>query len=159
MRANPFVVIMVKEKIVFGKKEQNKNYSKRISIYALIFDDSNEKIAIIKTPTGYFLPGGGLEGNESHNQCLLREAKEEMGWEIEVKNYIGNSAGYHYSTTKQEYIYVDGYFYLAKMIKTIGNPTEPDHQILWLSYSEASKKLYHENQIWAVKKAIKDCKN
>ncbi|MFA6524827.1 MAG: NUDIX domain-containing protein [Patescibacteria group bacterium] len=146
---------MTKDKIVFGEKVAGQKYRTRIGIYALIFDDENN-LAVIQTKTGYFLPGGGLDGNESHNECLHREAKEEMGWEIEVGKYIGNSAAYHYSTTKNDYCNNDGYFYLAKMIREVSLPTEPDHKVVWLTPADAIKKLYHKNQTWAVEKVVKN---
>ncbi|MFA6271591.1 MAG: NUDIX domain-containing protein [Patescibacteria group bacterium] len=145
---------MLKNKVVFGEKIAGQKYKTRIGVYALIFDKDKNNLAIIQTRTGYFLPGGGLDGKESHSECLYREANEEMGWEIEVGKYLGNSAVYHYSTTKNDYIYNDGYFYFAKMVRKIGIPTAPDHEVVWLTPADALKKLYHKNQAWAVEQVI-----
>ena len=35
------------------------------------------------------LPGGGLEGEESLEECVLREIEEETGLESEIENYQG----------------------------------------------------------------------
>ena len=40
------------------------------------------------------LPGGGMEGNETKEECLYRELLEELGWAIKIDQYIGNAARY-----------------------------------------------------------------
>ena len=55
-----------------NKPETGKTYTKRIGVYAII-TNNQDLLAIIKTPLGYFLPGGGLENNESEESCLMRE--------------------------------------------------------------------------------------
>jgi 8-oxo-dGTP diphosphatase len=51
----------------FGEKLENVNYIERIGIYGIFINDEG-KIATIKTPTGYFLPGGGIDEGESRKQ-------------------------------------------------------------------------------------------
>ena len=52
----------------------------------------NDKILLIKQElveqTHWTLPGGALESNETIEQCLIREMKEETGLEIEVKELL-----------------------------------------------------------------------
>ena len=46
-----------------------------------MFNDQKDKIAIIETGDGkYFLPGGGIENTETHEECMKREALEEWEW-------------------------------------------------------------------------------
>ncbi|GEM_PF-5277351 len=71
--------------ITFGEKLKNTTYFERKAVYGIVFDEG--KIAAVKTPKGYFLPGGGIERNENHTQCLEREFMEETGYEIEVGRY------------------------------------------------------------------------
>ena len=40
------------------------------------------------------LPGGGMEGTETKDECLHRELLEELGWKIEIDQYIGNAMRY-----------------------------------------------------------------
>ncbi|TQR36127.1 NUDIX domain-containing protein [Lysinibacillus sphaericus] len=85
--------------ITFGKKIEGKGYIWRPAVYCLIFNSQKEKIAIIQTNDGeFFLPGGGMEKNESHEECLKREALEEMGMDIEIGHFIGCAQRYFYST-------------------------------------------------------------
>lgn len=61
----------------------------RVSIKALIFDETRKKFAVILEDNGLWeLPGGGLDHGESPEECLKREIKEEMGLTvIEVNAY------------------------------------------------------------------------
>lgn len=53
----------------FGEKIKGIEYKDRVGSYAIIFD-SNDSIAVVHTSTGYFLLGGGLDNNETHEECI-----------------------------------------------------------------------------------------
>lgn len=51
----------------------------------------------------YAIPGGGKEENETIEECVVREIKEEFNLDIEVKEYLGKvedekNIGYIYNT-------------------------------------------------------------
>ncbi|WP_234969288.1 NUDIX domain-containing protein [Bacillus massilinigeriensis] len=97
--------------ITFGKKEEDKEYIWRPAVYGLIFNSQKDKIAIIQTGDGkYFLPGGGIEINEMHEECLRREAIEEMGMEIEIRQFVGRAQRYFYSPNELRHYLNEGYF-------------------------------------------------
>lgn len=51
----------------------------REAIRAIIFQQN--KILLVHSNKGdYKIPGGGIEGNESHSECLIREVVEETGF-------------------------------------------------------------------------------
>lgn len=51
----------------------------RIAIRAIIM--ANNRILLVQSSRGDFkFPGGGLEENESHEECLIREVREETGY-------------------------------------------------------------------------------
>ena len=58
------------------------------------------------------LPGGGMEGNETKEECLHRELLEELGWAIKIDQYIGNAARYFYAEKEDIYYLNDGFFIL-----------------------------------------------
>ncbi|MDZ5609222.1 NUDIX domain-containing protein [Bacillus pseudomycoides] len=141
-------------KPTFGYKKEHQHYILRPSCYAVIFNDHHTKIAIIKKGTRYFLPGGGMEQNETKELCLHRELAEELGWQIEIQHYIGNAERYFYAENEDTYYLNDGYFYICKKLQTQNNTSEKDHILQWLSPSQAQKLLIHKHQQWAVKQAL-----
>lgn len=138
----------------FGYKKENQHYISRPSCYAVIFDESCSKVAVIKKGTRYFLPGGGMENAETREACLHRELLEELGWQIEIKQYIGNAERYFYAEREDIYYLNDGYFYLCKQIDEQTDRMEQDHILQWLSPSEAQHLLIHKHQQWAVKQVL-----
>ena len=59
----------------------------RVSMKALILNESRDKFLVILEDSGWWeLPGGGLDWPERPEDCLRRELKEEMGLEVvEIK--------------------------------------------------------------------------
>jgi 8-oxo-dGTP diphosphatase len=54
----------------------------RISVKALIFDESRTKFLLAKENKGTWeMPGGGIDWGEDARECLKREIFEEMGLE------------------------------------------------------------------------------
>lgn len=48
----------------------------------MIVENSNEEILVVYSHKNYFFIGGHVEENESFNNCIVREIKEEAGVEI-----------------------------------------------------------------------------
>jgi 8-oxo-dGTP diphosphatase len=143
-------------KIIFGNKLENTEYRERIAVYGVAKNDEDE-MAVIKTPGGYFLPGGGVENSETHKECLKREFIEETGYDIEIGEYIGNASLYHISKTGQ-YMYGDGHFYFVKLKCKITEAIEEDHKMMWMEPYECMKNLRLEHQAWAISKVLNGSK-
>lgn len=63
----------------FGEKIQNINYIDRVGAYGLILNEEN-KVAVVKTKKGYFLLGGRVENEETHEACIKRNAQKKLEW-------------------------------------------------------------------------------
>jgi len=69
---------------------------KRISSRGIIIN-KNEVLTIFRRKVNtegkvkqyYVIPGGGLEDNETLEENLLRELKEELGIEAKIKGFVG----------------------------------------------------------------------
>ena len=63
---------------------------------AVIIDDNRllvffrRKVRDGKEVTYYAIPGGHVEENETMEETVVRELKEEMNLDIEILNYLGN---------------------------------------------------------------------
>ncbi|MGG0649834.1 NUDIX hydrolase [Bacillus mycoides] len=141
-------------KLTFGSKNPTVHYVLRPSCYAVIFNNACSKIAIIEKEGRYFLPGGGMEGNETKEECLHRELLEELGWTIEIEQYIGNAARYFYAEKEDTYYLNDGFFYIANIVHKQTETSEEDHILKWMSPSLAIELLIHDHQRWAVEQAL-----
>lgn len=141
-------------KLTFGYKKPTEQYVLRPSCYAIIFNSTSSKIAIIQKGDRYFLPGGGMEGNETKDECLHRELLEELGWAIGIDQYIGNAARYFYAEKEDTYYLNDGFFYIANMAQKQTENCEEDHVLRWISPLLAVELLIHDHQKWAVEQAL-----
>jgi len=74
--------------------------NKRVSSRAIIIED--EKIYLmyrkVRKVDGdlnkyYSIPGGGVEENETNEEAVIREVKEELSLDVEVISYVGYTEG------------------------------------------------------------------
>jgi len=133
-----------------NQPEKDKEYFKRPGAYAIIKNVDN-LIAVIKTEKGFFLPGGGIENEESPDECLKRECLEEIGAKISGLNYFASGNYYFYSTTLNVNMESVGHFFTCKIDKFIKTKTDIDHELIWLKIDEAIPLFYLDNQREAVK--------
>jgi 8-oxo-dGTP diphosphatase len=77
----------------FGSKIEGINYVDRPGAYAVI-ENHDQRIAVIETSYGFFLPGGGIEPGETEIEALKREVLEEIGFRISVGEVIGAAVEY-----------------------------------------------------------------
>ena len=81
-------------------------------IYALIINADEKKILLIKKTRGPYtgmldLPGGGPEKNETREQTLIREVKEEVGANVtSIKEERGFTIKYEYHDQKQDCVLI-----------------------------------------------------
>ena len=124
-------------------------YPVRYSAYGILMEE--EKILLVKTPNGIFLPGGKIEENESDIDCLKREYIEETGIEIEIVKYIGKSVQMGIEPITNNHIRIYGSFYFVGKTGNIYDPLEKDHSNIWMKREDAAGALKLEFQSSIIK--------
>lgn len=140
--------------IEFGNRLKGISYSDRPGAYAII-QNGSDALALVKTPQGYLLPGGGVENNEDFESALRREIMEELGYRSRIVQKICTAVQYLYSESERGYFRKTGHFFLATLEEKTSEPIEIDHELVWFSADESLKKLAQEFQVWAVRQALK----
>ncbi|MFT5725903.1 MAG: 8-oxo-dGTP diphosphatase [Desulforhopalus sp.] len=79
-----------------------------------------KRSATDKLPNKWEFPGGKLEENESHRECLQRELEEELGIVTSIGAYLG------YSDYEYDHITIRLKFYRTKWVKGTLNPVVHD---------------------------------
>lgn len=134
-----------------GEKIKGVNYYDRRGAYLISIQ--NNMIAVVKTPKGYFLLGGGIDNNENHIECIKRECIEESGYKVIVKDYIGCAEEYILHN-KLGHFHPIQFYYSGIILDKVCEPVEDDHIFEWISIENIEEKMFLEIQGWAVKKYI-----
>ena len=133
----------------FGAREPGHRYDPRPGSYGLISDDKG-RIAVLQTPQGCFLPGGGSEGGETPDETLVREVREECGFAVSILGRVGEAVEYRRTAGHKHSIRKECVFFTAALGEPCGTATEEDHALIWLEPREAERRLAHGSQQWAV---------
>lgn len=141
----------------FGLKIKDQIYRTRVGVHIVIFDPESKKILLVSPPNGsYLLPGGEIEGNETHEETAQRESMEELGFEIEVGQFIGEAEDYYYSKHRHQHYHNPAFFYTTKSWKAVCEPLEDFNQLEWATIPEALAKLKRGSHKWAVEQFEKN---
>jgi 8-oxo-dGTP diphosphatase len=140
--------------IEFGKPDPDITYVERLSAYGVIVNESGA-VAVVRTPDGYFLPGGGAHTSETAEEALWREIVEETGYAPVILRDIGIAAQLTYSEDERLHYRKVGHFFLARFAGKITEQVEADHELIWCSADDALKKMTHEYQAWAIREALR----
>lgn len=133
----------------FGKRVEGVQYADRPSTYGVIV--KNGQIAVIKSDffNKYFLIGGGIEKGETETETLRREAIEEVGFQIEIGEKIGEAVEYFYAEIDKLYIAKKCNFYRASLMSKIEKKTE--NKLICID-KDGLEKMYHKSHQWIVEK-------
>ena len=140
--------------IQFGKPDPAVTYVERLSAYGVIRNESGA-VAVIRTPDGYFLPGGGAHTGETAEDALRREISEETGYAPVILRDIGIAAQFTSSEDERLHYRKVGHFFLVRFAGKMSEQVEADHELIWCSVDEALKKMTHEYQAWAIREALR----
>ena len=72
------------KKIVYNEDDlERKDINKIVRRAKVLIVNSKDELLLAYSHKNYFLVGGHVEGNESYDDCIVREVREEIGIELE----------------------------------------------------------------------------
>lgn len=143
---------MLKETPEFGTARPGVEYRLRPGGYAIILNEAGE-LAVVVTPQGVMLPGGGQDAGESLAAAAIREALEECGLPIRIRAEVGVADELVFAPNYGEHFRKRCTFFLAEVVGPRVPHVEADHELLWLPLAEAAGRLLHDSQRWALSQA------
>jgi 8-oxo-dGTP diphosphatase len=136
----------------FGKPTAGFSLIERPSAYVVV-RDTNGAVAVVRTPKGHYLPGGGIDAGETPEQTVVRETCEEAGVRISADRIFAHAIQFVFSAEECACFAKDSVFFAGVIVGRCA-ATEPDHHLLWLLPQEALRLLTHESHRWALEKII-----
>ena len=125
----------------FGIKESGINYMERVGSYGIAIRDGS--VLIEKARLGYFLPGGGVEKDETLENTLVREFLEETGYELASYKSLVKAVEYVAVPTKSLYLKKINHFYIVET----GSKTKPhypdghEYPVEWVPFDKVKGKM------------------
>lgn len=132
----------------FGVRLPERDYILRRGAYVLLRDDQG-RLAVVRAPSGTYLPGGGQHCGESLEETAIREVAEECGIEVEIGAFVGVADEFVHVRAEGAYFQKRANFFFATAVGT-ATKIEMDHELIWLPDDEARKVLSYGCQRWAI---------
>ena len=135
------------KKITIGKKLENTKYDFRETCFGIYVRDG--KILLVKKNEQFSFIGGGVEENETYEECLKREFIEESGYEIScIKPFV--TIDCFWLAEGKWPLESLANFYIVELGKKIGESTEEGHIVEEINIEDADKLLplpYHKKAL------------
>lgn len=130
---------------VFGTQIDGHTYHARRAVYAVI-RDSEGRVAAVRYRDNLFLPGGGIEANESPEQALVREVAEECAQRLHIAKHIGEALQYFYAASDDKHFATHAVFYAGAFLGHM--PGQVALPFVWV-FPDAEAQFFHASHVWA----------
>jgi 8-oxo-dGTP diphosphatase len=127
----------------FGARLPSLDYRPRPGAYALVFDALG-RVAIVNEDDGWYLPGGGLEPGETHEQALAREIREECACDIAIETHVADAVEYLVNRAGRP-LEIRARYFRATFVGAASAE--------WLPPDEACARLRRASDAWVIRGA------
>lgn len=126
-----------------GRSPQaNQRYVRRPGAYAILPMNGGVLLtAQIAEEIDIQLPGGGIDRGESAIQALHREVMEETGWRVSRPQKLGTFRRFAFMPEYDLWAEKICHVFVARPVYQLCLPSEPDHETLVVSVSDAIAML------------------
>jgi len=129
------------------------------SVVAIVQDDQGRVLMIYKTDNNkWALPGGGHEPGEAISDTVVREVKEETGYDVEVETITGT-----YTNPNHRMAYDDGevrqQFSIAFRARLVGGAprtSSESSEVEWLTAEQIDQLEVHPSMRLRLQHALGD---
>lgn len=135
---------------VFGDRAAGVVYTIRPSAYGVLQDERG-RVATVRAPEGVFLPGGGMEANESIAETVTREFREECAFRVEPGAWRVHAVQLVRSEKYGEAFQKRSTFVDVRFAGMHDARPEADHVLVWAQPEAALEALSQESHRFAVR--------
>jgi 8-oxo-dGTP diphosphatase len=144
--------------LTFGERNPDLELVRRTTAHGFLLRDG--QLACVAIGFGdliYDVPGGAVDGDETHHQALVREFLEETGLEVTPGRFITDVRQYvvNRNDPRQQYLNHAHFFEVSLIGERPGAKIEDDHELIWLAPLEIIKRIRNDGYAWAITKWLR----
>lgn len=134
----------------FGVIIKDAQFEIRPGVYGICYD--GDKTLIVESTLGKFILGGGIEENETDEECLVREFREEIGYDVSVVRWLEDIVEYVEVKEWEKNYMKPMRFYQVQLGDKVCEPIETDHFMKWVDADEIKDMMYLKGQGYILEK-------
>jgi 8-oxo-dGTP diphosphatase len=116
-----------------------------------VIENDLGQFAVVRTPEGAYLPGGGTDPGETPCDTVIRETLEECGLAVRIGSWTTAAVQFAWSEAEQTFFEKRCTFVDAFVLRRDASRLEANHEVLWEDLDRAAETLTHEAHVWALR--------